>query len=231
MFNVTIFSLFPELFPGPLGASLTGKALNEAWSLKTVDIRDYATDTHKTVDDTPYGGGAGMVMKPDIVDAALMSEPENTPLIYLSPRGEPLTQNLVKELSKGQGLRILCGRYEGIDERVLQHHKAREVSLGDFVLTGGELAALPFLDAIIRLLPNVVGKQESLENESFEEGLLEHPLYTKPAIWKDKEVPAVLREGNHAKINEWKKQESERVTKERRPDLWKKYLSPLREPS
>lgn len=225
MFDVKIFTLFPELFPGPLGASLTGKALDKIWSLKTINIRDFATDIHKTVDDTPYGGGAGMVLKPDVIDAALISEPSDTPFIYLSPRGEPLTQNLVKELSKAQGLRILCGRYEGVDERVLIHHKAREISLGDFVLTGGELAALPLLDAVIRLLPGVVSKEESLQNESFEEGLLEHPLYTKPASWKNLDVPAVLREGNHAKIEEWKRQESERITQERRPDLWTKHLS------
>lgn len=223
MFDVKIFTLFPELFPGPLGASLTGKALDKIWSCKAINIRDFATDIHKTVDDTPFGGGAGMVMKPDVIDAALNAETQDTPLIYLSPRGEVFSQSLAKELSQGSGIRLLCGRYEGVDQRVLDKHKAQEISLGDFVLTGGELAALPFLDAIIRLLPGVVGKEESLQNESFENGLLEHPLYTRPASWEGREVPGVLREGNHAKIEEWKKHESERVTKERRPDLWEKY--------
>jgi tRNA (guanine37-N1)-methyltransferase len=223
-FSITLFTLFPDLFPGPLAASLTGKALeNKLWSLSTVNIRDFTKDAYQSVDDTPYGGGAGMVMMPDIIDAALCSAPQDAPLIYLSPRGEVFTQKIAKELAAGPGLRVLCGRYEGVDERVLQHHKAREISLGDFVLTGGELAAFPMLDAIIRLIPGVVGKQESLENESFENGLLEHPLYTKPAMWKDMAVPAVLTSGNHQKIAEWRLETSKKITEERRPDLWEKY--------
>lgn len=227
-----VLTLFPEMFPGPLGHSLVGTAKAKGlWGLDTVDIRDFAHDRHRTVDDTPYGGGAGMVMRPDVLDAALASVMDqddaqglgDRPLIYLTPRGRPLDQSMVKDFAKAPGVVVLCGRYEGVDQRVLDARNAVEVSLGDFVLTGGELAAMALLDATVRLIPGVIGKAESLENESFEEGLLEHPLYTRPQEWNGRAVPEVLLSGHHQKINAWRQEQSEAVTRERRPDLWAAY--------
>ena len=220
-----VLTLFPEMFPGPLGHSLVGTAKAKGlWGLETVQIRDFAHDKHRTVDDTPYGGGAGMVMRPDVVDSAIASVMDQGtdvgPLVYLTPRGRPLDQALVKDFATAPGLVVLCGRYEGVDQRVLEARNAIEVSLGDFVLTGGELAAMAMLDATVRLIPGVIGKSESLENESFEEGLLEHPLYTRPQLWDGRAVPEVLLSGHHEKINAWRREQSEAVTQERRPDMW-----------
>lgn len=220
-----ILTLFPEMFPGPLGHSLAGKALERGdWTIETIDIRSFATDKHRTVDDTPFGGGPGMVMRPDVVDAALDHATRDglKPAIYLTPRGKVLDQDLVKALSAGPGVVILCGRYEGLDERVIEARGLMEVSLGDFVLSGGEPAAMCLIDACVRLLPGVLGAAESLGEESFEDGLLEYPHYTRPAIWQDREVPAVLTSGNHAKIRAWRRAEAERLTAERRPDMWAK---------
>lgn len=226
--HTTLVTLFPELFPGPLAHSLTGKALEQnLWSLDTVQIRNFATDRHKTVDDTPYGGGAGMVLKPDVTHQAIEAAKamgQNRPVLYLTPRGQPLTQERVERYAwHTPGLIILCGRYEGVDERVITHHQMEEVCLGDFILTGGELAALPLLDACIRLLPGVLGKEESHQQESFADHLLEHPQYTKPQMWQGYGVPDVLVSGNHQKIAQWRKEQSEQATKDRRPDLWQKY--------
>ena len=224
-FSATILTLFPEMFPGTLGASLAGKALAEGlWSLDVRDIRASATDRHRTVDDHPAGGGAGMVFKPDILAAAIDAAPHAGPRLLMSPRGMPLTQNFVRDLSSGQGCLIVCGRFEGIDERVIEKRGLVEVSLGDFVLSGGEPAALALLDAVVRLLPGVMGKPQSGEEESFEDGLLEHPHYTKPRNWENLEIPQVLLNGNHSEIARWKKQQREALTKSRRPDLWHKYL-------
>jgi tRNA (guanine37-N1)-methyltransferase len=223
-FSATILTLFPEMFPGSLGASLAGKALNDrVWSLDVRDIRASATDRHRTVDDHPAGGGAGMVFKPDVLAAAIDAAPHTGPRLMMSPRGRPLTQNFVRELSTGPGCLIVCGRFEGIDERVIEKRGLIEVSLGDFILSGGEPAALALLDAIIRLLPGVMGKVASGEEESFEDGLLEHPHYTKPRIWEGLEIPQVLLNGNHKAIDQWKRQQREALTKLRRPDLWQKH--------
>lgn len=223
--QATVLTLFPEMFPGVLGHSLAGKALeNGTWALDTVNIRDFATDKHKTVDDNPYGGGAGMVMRADVLDAALTSVNRGTrPVIYLSPRGTPLTQDLVRELAAGEGVVLLCGRYEGVDQRFLDAHKPLEVSMGDYVLSGGEPAALTLLDACVRLLPGVMGKAESHEQDSFEDGLLEYPHYTRPESWAGMDVPAVLKTGHHAEIKAWRQKAAEAVTKARRPDLWQQY--------
>jgi tRNA (guanine37-N1)-methyltransferase len=232
MFSAHILTLFPELFPGPLGCSVLGKALNEGrWGLQTHDIRTFATDKHGTVDDTPYGGGAGMVMKPDVVGAALeaaLAHSPNARRIYLSPRGKHLTQPLAAELAESDGLILLCGRYEGVDARVLDHYAMEEVSIGDVVLTGGEVAAMAVLESVIRLLPGVVGQHDSLGEESFGLNadyalLLEYPHYTKPPIWKGLEVPEALLSGHHAKINAWRKTQAEALTQARRPDLWQRY--------
>lgn len=214
------------MFPGTLGHSIAGKALNKKiWSYSTLNIRDFAIDSYGTVDDVPFGGGAGMVLKPDVIGPAIESLPQqNIPLIYFTPRGQKITQHLIKELSQKPGMNLLCGRYEGIDERIFQHYNIVELSLGDFVLSGGELPALALMDAVIRLLPNVMGKEESYLQESFENDLLEHSLYTKPVQWKDFEVPSVLRSGNHAEIEAWKTRNAIATTKERRPDLWVKFL-------
>jgi tRNA (guanine37-N1)-methyltransferase len=232
-FNVKILTLFPEMFPGFLGASLSGKALEKGlWSLKTVQIRDYAEDVHKTVDDSPFGGGAGMVMKPDILSKAL--EAQKTPgkslgrFIYMSPRGKLLTQKLAVELSKEPHLTILCGRYEGVDQRLLDAYSAEEISVGDYVLSGGEPAAMILIDTCVRLLPDVIGNAETHDEESFSNNLLEYPHYTRPAEWtgpdgKIRAVPDILTSGHHAKVKEWRLSESEKITKERRPDLWEKY--------
>lgn len=222
-----ILTLFPEMFPGPLGQSLAGKALEKGiWRLETMQIRDFATDKHRTVDDTPFGGGAGMVMRPDVVDAALAAATQDglKPAIYLTPRGRLLKQDLVQELAAGPGVVLLCGRYEGLDERVIEARGLLEVSLGDFVLSGGEPAALALIDACVRLLPGVMGAQATLDEESFETGLLEYPHYTRPAEWKDKKVPEVLISGHHERIQSWRQRQSEETTKLRRPDLWDAYL-------
>jgi tRNA (guanine37-N1)-methyltransferase len=221
-----ILTLFPEMFPGPLGLSLAGKALERGdWKIETIDIRGFATDKHRTVDDTPFGGGPGMVMRPDVVDAALDHAMRDglKPAIYLTPRGKVLTQALVKELSAGLGVVILCGRYEGLDERVIEARGLMEVSLGDFVLSGGEPAAIALIDAAVRLLPGVMGAEETLEEESFEAGLLEYPHYTRPAEWCGRAVPDVLMSGHHEKIRAWRKLQAEQTTESRRPDLWAAY--------
>lgn len=225
--RVNILTLFPEMFPGMLGQSLSGKALEKGlWSYNAINIRDFAQDKHKTVDDTPFGGGAGMVMRADIIEAALLSIKDPGRRIYLSPRGRPLTQKLAEEL-KDQHLTLLCGRYEGVDQRVLDAHKFEEVSIGDYVLSGGEPAAMILMDACIRLLPGVMGNEETAGEESFSNNMLEYPHYTRPAEWTDSHgkthaVPDVLTSGNHAKVKEWRRTESEKLTQERRPDLFKK---------
>jgi len=224
-FAATILSLFPEMFPGNLGHSIAGKALNEGrWTLAVHDIRASATDKHRTVDDHPAGGGAGMVLKADILASAIDKASHAGPRLLMSPRGRPLTQSFVREMSAGPGCLIVCGRFEGIDERVIENRGLLEVSLGDFVLSGGEPAALALLDAVIRLLPGVMGKVESGAEESFEDGLLEHPHYTKPRSWEGLDIPEVLLGGNHREIARWKKQQREALTKRMRPDLWQKYV-------
>ena len=219
------------MFPGPLGLSLAGKALKDGrWMLETLDIRAFSSDKHATVDDTPYGGGAGLVLKPDVVDGALTAARQDFAgrVIYLSPRGRPLDQTLVSELASGPGVILLCGRYEGVDQRVLDHHTVQEVSVGDYVLSGGEPAALVLLDACIRLLPGVMGNEETTAEESFSEGaggLLEYPHYTRPPVWNGREVPEVLLSGHHRQIADWRRAQSEAVTRKNRPDLWEKYLA------
>ncbi|UUX48031.1 tRNA (guanosine(37)-N1)-methyltransferase TrmD [Nisaea acidiphila] len=223
--QATVLSLFPEMFPGPLGHSIAEKARQSGlWSLKTLDIRDFASDKHRSVDDTPFGGGSGMVMRPDVVDAALASV-EDVPgrRIYLSPRGVRFDQAMARELADGPGVVLLCGRYEGLDQRVIDARGLEEVSLGDFVLSGGEIPALALLDACIRLLPGVLGTAATLDEESFEEGLLEYPLFTQPREWNGMSVPEVLLSGHHAKIAEWRREQAEEITRERRPDLWERY--------
>ncbi|WP_339634253.1 tRNA (guanosine(37)-N1)-methyltransferase TrmD [uncultured Sneathiella sp.] len=220
-----ILSLFPEMFPGPLGLSLAGKGLEEgAWDLKVSDIRDFAKGNHRTVDDSPFGGGAGMVMRPDVlgpaIDTALASAQKAARVIYFSPRGRAMDQAFVRELAEGPGAIMICGRFEGVDERVLETRNVEEVSLGDFILSGGEIAALALLDAVVRLLPGVTGNRESLEEESFADGLLEYPHYTRPPVWEGRSVPEVLLSGHHEKIREWRQRQSEELTKERRRDLW-----------
>ena len=220
-FRATILTLFPEMFPGPLGLSLAGRALEQGlWALEARDIRASASDRHRTVDDHPAGGGAGMVLKPDILAAAIDAAPHEGPRLLMSPRGERLTQPLVRELAAGPGCLIVCGRFEGVDERVIASRGLREVSIGDYILSGGEPAALVLLDAVVRLIPGVMGKQASGEEESFEDGLLEHPHYTKPNLWQGEEIPAVLLSGDHKAIARWKRQQREALTKARRPDLW-----------
>ena len=219
--KATVLTIFPEMFPGPLGMSLSGKALEkEIWALKTLDIRDFTRDKHQSVDDTPFGGGAGMVMRSDVVDAAIEASGEIGPLIYLSPRGAPLTQAKVKDLAAGPGVRLLSGRYEGIDQRVLDAREAEEISVGDYVLSGGELGAMILIDACIRLLPGFMNQVGSLVEESFEGGLLEYPHYTRPRVWNGIEVPAVLTSGDHARIADWRQEQAEATTRERRPDMW-----------
>jgi tRNA (guanine37-N1)-methyltransferase len=220
--DVRVLTIFPEMFPGPLGESLAGKAASDGlWSLRTVNIRDFASDRHATVDDSPFGGGPGMVMRPDVVHAALESVADAPgPVIYLTPRGRPLDQAMVRGLAEGPGMTVLCGRYEGVDERVLEAHAAVEISLGDFVLSGGEPAAIALVDACVRLLPGVLGDEASLAEESFQAGLLEYPHYTRPAEWLGRRVPDVLLSGHHEKIRAWRREQAERVTRERRPDLW-----------
>jgi tRNA (guanine37-N1)-methyltransferase len=216
----TVLTLYPDMFPGPLGVSLAGRALAEGlWSLDAIQIRDFATDKHKSVDDTPAGGGAGMVMRADVLAAALDSVADERPKLVMSPRGEPLTQALVRELAGGPGVTILCGRFEGIDERFFEARPVRPVSVGDYVLSGGEPAALVLLDACVRLLPGVMGTASSGDEESFESGLLEYPHYTRPVEWEGRTIPEVLRSGDHAKIAAWRKLMAESETRLRRPDL------------
>ena len=225
MFRVQIFTLYPEYFPGPLKNGLYGKALEKKiWNLETVNIREYATDKHKTVDDTPYGGGSGMLLKPDVIAKSL---DENTgkedKIFYLSPRGKVFNQDLAKALSKKKKINIICGHFEGVDQRVLDNRKIEEISIGDFILSGGETATYVFLDAILRLIPGVIGNEKSKNEESFENGLLEYPQFTKPQIWEEKSVPNVLLSGDHAKIKDWRLTQSKAITRDRRPDLWQKY--------
>lgn len=226
MFRATILTLYPEMFPGPLGVSLAGKALsNGLWSIETRQIRDYATDKHGTVDDTPAGGGPGMVMKADVLARALDAVPADArPRLIMSARGKPLTQGRVRELAAGPGAVILCGRFEGVDERLIEARGLEEVCLGDFVLSGGEMAALTLLDACVRLIPGVMGKEASGVEESFSDGLLEYPQYTRPAVFEGRPIPEVLTSGDHAKVAAWRRAEAERLTRERRPDLWAAFL-------
>ncbi len=228
--SVTVLTLFPAMFPGSVGQSLAGKALETGkWRLEALDIREFARDKHRSVDDTPFGGGAGMVMRPDVLDRAIRAahRPGHR-LIYLSPRGRLLTQDWVAELSNAAGLTLVCGRFEGVDERVLAANAAEEMSVGDYVLSGGEPAALVLIDACVRLLPGVMGNVETAVEESFADGLLEYPHYTRPAVWRDAEekdwsVPEVLVSGHHEKVRAWRRAEAERLTRERRPDLWSRY--------
>ena len=223
--RATVFTIFPEMFPGPLGQSLAGRALAEGrWGLEAVDIRSFATDRHRSVDDAPFGGGAGMVMRPDVVAAAVRGCQGPGPLVFLTPRGRLLGQPRVRELAAGPGVRLLCGRFEGVDQRVLEALEAEEISLCDFVLAGGEPAALVLLDAVVRLLPGVMGSEESLVEESFEQGLLEYPHYTRPQTWEGRAVPEVLLSGHHVKIRDWRRRQAEDITRQRRPDLWSRHV-------
>ncbi|MEE6207060.1 MAG: tRNA (guanosine(37)-N1)-methyltransferase TrmD [Alphaproteobacteria bacterium] len=223
--KATILTIFPEIFPGFLGYSLTGRALKEGlWQLETVNIRDYAFDKHGSVDDTPCGGGAGMIMRPDVLGNAIDHNYKGGKIIYMSPKGKPLTQAKVKELSKLENLTVICGRFEGIDERVIEEYDIEEISIGDYVLTGGEQAAMIMLDAVVRLLPGVLGNAASTENESFEDNLLEYPQYTRPVSWKGREVPEILMSGHHENIAKWQRQQALQITKQRRPDLLEKKL-------
>ncbi len=225
MLKVKIYTIFPEIFPGFLGYSLTGKALeNGKWSIECVNIRDYAFDKHGSVDDTPCGGGAGMVMRPDVLGNALQHNHHGGRLIYMSPRGKPLTQKMVRELATEDEISVVCGRFEGVDERVLEAWNIEEVSIGDYILTGGEQAAMIMLDAVVRLIPGVLGNAESTADESFENILLEHPQYTRPIQWEGRTVPDILLSGHHQNIAAWRREQALQVTKQRRPDLLQKYL-------
>jgi len=226
--RATVLTLYPEMFPGTLGLSLAGKALSEGkWALETLDIRNFATDKHRSVDDTPAGGGAGMVMRADMaaaaIDAGRADASPGTPTLYLSPRGRPLTQDHARQLAHGPGVLLLCGRFEGVDERVLEARDVEEVSIGDYVLSGGELAAQVLIDACVRLLPGVAGNESSLAEESFASGLLEYPHYTRPREWEGRVIPEVLLSGDHGKIAKWRREQAESLTKARRPDLWQKH--------
>jgi tRNA (guanine37-N1)-methyltransferase len=225
--RAAVLTIFPEMFPGPLGLSLAGKALAQGtWELSAVDIREVAEDKHRSVDDTPAGGGAGMVMRADIagraIDAARALMPTAAPTLYLSPRGTPLTQSRARELAQGPGVILLCGRFEGVDERALEARNVEEVSIGDYVLSGGELAAMVLIDSVVRLLPGVAGNEVSLAEESFTGGLLEYPHYTRPREWEGRAIPEVLLSGDHEKIAKWRREQAEAVTEARRPDLWEK---------
>jgi tRNA (guanine37-N1)-methyltransferase len=227
VWRVTVMTLFPEMFPGLLGHSLAGKALAAGiWALETVDIRDFASDKHRSVDDAPFGGGPGMVLMPEVVDRAIRARHRGpAPVVYLTPRGRRLDQAMVRGYAARTSLTLLCGRFEGVDERVLEAHGVEEVSLGDFVLSGGEPAVQALIDAAVRLLPGVVGGEETLEEESFERGLLEYPHYTRPAEWQGRKVPEVLISGHHEKVKAWRRSQAEAATKARRPDLWQRYLA------
>ncbi len=225
MWRASVLTIFPDMFPGPLAQSLAGKALTSSiWSLDTTDIRAHATDKHRTVDDTPAGGGPGMVMKADVLARALDAIPHDTrPRLLMSPRGAPLTQARAAQLARGLGLVIICARFEGVDERLIKTRHLEEVSLGDFVLSGGEIAALALLDACVRLLPGVMGKETSAAEESFSAGLLEYPQYTRPPVFEGEPIPEVLTSGDHSKVKAWRLAQAERLTAERRPDLWAAY--------
>ena len=230
VWTAQVLTLLPDAFPGILGESLLGRALkDDLWQLQVTDLRRFGEGKHRNVDDTPAGGGAGMVLRADVLEKALREVRSgargNMPLIYLSPRGRPMTQDLMQRLSQADGVTLLCGRFEGIDERVIEHFDMIEVSLGDFVMTGGEIAAMALIDATVRLIPRVLGNQESTVEESFSDGLLEHPHYTKPADWHGRTIPEVLLSGHHAKITDWRRAQAERLTKERRPDLWRAYCA------
>jgi len=225
MWQAQIFTLYPELFPGPLVQGLYGKALSKKiWSLKIVNIRDSAEDKHKIVDDTPFGGGSGMLLKPDILAKSIDKNLKiGERIFYLSPKGKKFDQKIARELSKEKSINLICGHFEGIDERILETRNIEEISIGDFILSGGESAAFVIIDSILRLLPGVLGNDQSKNEESFENGLLEYPHYTKPKIWEEKSVPEVLLSGDHAKIKDWRLSKSEAITRDRRPDLWQKY--------
>ena len=225
MFRAQVFTLYPEVFPGPLAKGLYGKALaNKLWDLKVINIRDSATDKHKTVDDTPYGGGSGMLLKADVLAKSLdQNIKKGERIFYLSPKGKKFDYKIAQDLSKEKSISIICGHFEGVDERVLSTRNIEEVSIGDYVLSGGETAALVVLDSVLRLLPGVLGNDKSSIDETFENGLLEYPQYTKPQIWEKKSVPEVLLSGDHSKIKDWRLSQSEAITRVRRPDLWQKY--------
>ena len=225
MWQARIFTLYPELFPGPLSKGLYGKALsNNIWNIKTINIRDYASDKHKTVDDTPFGGGSGMLIKPDVLAKSLDQNIKlNEKIYYLTPKGKLFNQKLAKDLSKEKNINLICGHFEGVDQRVIDTRGIEELSIGDYILSGGETAAFVVLDSVLRLIPGVVGNDQSIFEESFENGLLEYPQYTKPQIWEEKSVPDVLLSGDHAKIKDWCLSQSEAITRDRRPDLWQKY--------
>jgi tRNA (guanine37-N1)-methyltransferase len=225
MFEAQVFTLYPEFFPGPLAKGIYGKALyNKLWKLGVINIRDIATDKHKTVDDTPYGGGSGMLLKADVLANALDQKiKKGEKVFYLSPKGKKFDQKMAQELSKEKSISLICGHFEGVDERILTTRNIEEISIGDYVLSGGETAALVVLDSILRLLPGVLGNDKSSVDESFENGLLEYPQYTKPQIWEEKSVPEVLLSGDHKKIKDWRLSQSEDITRDRRPDLWQKY--------
>lgn len=229
VWKAQVITLFPTAFPGVLGESLTGKALKDGlWQLETIDLRRFGVGKHRNVDDTPSGGGAGMVLRPDVVGGAIEHAISRgsirSPLIYLSPRGKPMTQALMQNLARADGVTLLCGRFEGVDERVLEHYDVQEISLGDFVMTGGEIAAQALIDATVRLIPGVLGNQDSAVEESFSSGLLEHPQYTRPADWNGRAIPEVLMSGHHGRVATWRQEMSEEITKARRPDLWDAYL-------
>ena len=224
-YKASILTLFPEAFPGILGTSIIGRAMeNDIWSLEALDIREFSDHKHRSVDDTPAGGGAGMVLRPDVVASAVDAvERKDRPLIYLSPRGKTLTQARVRQLSAEPGVILICGRFEGLDERVIEARGIEEVSIGDYVLAGGEVAAMVLLEAVVRLLPGVAGNHDSLEDESFESGLLEYPQYTRPRVWEDRAIPDVLLSGDHGAVDKWRREQSEDLTRTRRPDLWEAY--------
>ena len=225
MFTARIFTLYPEMFPGPFDVGLYGKALEkDVWNLETVNIRNYTNDKHKTVDDTPYGGGNGMLLKPDVISKSIDENIKSKErIIFLSPRGKIFNQKIAKKLASENVINIICGHFEGVDQRVIESRNIEEISLGDFILSGGETATFVFLDSILRLVPGIIGNYDSTNDESFENGLLEYPQYTKPQIWEQKPVPDVLLSGDHAKIKHWRLTQSEAITRVRRPDLWKKY--------
>ena len=225
MWQSKVFTLYPEIFPGPLAKGLFGKALKKKlWDMKVVNIRDAATDKHKTVDDTPYGGGSGMLLKADVLANSLdQNKTDGERIFYLSPRGKKFDQNFAEELSKEKSLSLICGHFEGVDERILSTRNIEEISIGDYVLSGGETAVFVVLDSILRLLPGVLGNDKSIDDESFQNGLLEYPQYTKPQLWEEKSVPEVLMSGDHNKIKDWRLSQSEAITRVRRPDLWEKY--------
>ena len=225
MWQAQVFTLYPEIFPGPLLKGLYGKALKKKlWNLKTINIRDSAEDKHKTIDDTPFGGGSGMLLKADILAKSIdQNKTKGERIFYLSPKGKKLEQSLVTELSKEKSISLICGHFEGVDERILKTRNIEEISIGDFILSGGETAAFIVIDSILRLLPGVLGNEKSRKDESFENGLLEYPQFTKPQVWEKKSVPEVLLSGDHAKIKDWRLSQSEAITRVRRPDLWEKY--------